>query len=223
MVTVIPELLSKDQVRTIATKLFSMPFADGSMSGGVLGAELKKNTQVPPNSPEYRELAELVMAAMRQNDAFNLGAMPRRILSPIFNSYKQGERYDRHIDAALMGPYPGMRTDLSITIFLNTPDAYKGGELILESPFGEHEFKLNPGDAVLYPTHYTHRVNPITNGRRLAAVTWIESMVADAQQREVLGDLAEATGVLVDNKGDAEVIRMLEKGRLNLMRMWARP
>ena len=26
-----------------------------------------------------------------------------------------------------MGPYPGMRTDLSITIFLNDPDAYKGG------------------------------------------------------------------------------------------------
>jgi PKHD-type hydroxylase len=223
MVAVISELLSKDQVRTIATKLFSMTFADGSMSGGALGAELKKNTQVPPNSPEYRELSELVMAAMRQNEVFNLSALPRRILSPIFSSYTQGERYDRHIDAALMGPYPGMRTDLSITIFLNTPDAYKGGELVLESPFGEHQFKLNPGDAVLYPTHYTHRVNPITTGRRLAAVTWIESMVADAHQREVLGDLAQATDILVKNKADTEVIRKLEKGRLNLMRMWAKP
>ncbi|MDA1310836.1 MAG: Fe2+-dependent dioxygenase [Proteobacteria bacterium] len=223
MVAVIPQLLSKDQVRTIATKLFSTPFADGAMSGGVLGAEIKKNTQVPPNSPQYRELAELVMAAMRQNEAFNLNAMPRRILSPIFNSYKQGERYDRYIDAALMGPYPGMRTDLSITIFLNAPDAYKGGELVLESPFGEHEFKLTPGDAVLYPTHYMHRVNPITTGRRLAAVTWIESMIPDPQQREVLGDLAQAVDSLVRDKGDGEVIRKLEKGRLNLMRMWAKP
>jgi PKHD-type hydroxylase len=223
MVAVIQELLSKDQVRTITTKLFSMTFADGSMSGGLLGAELKKNTQVPPNSPEYRELAELVMATMRRNEAFNLNALPRRILSPIFSSYKQGDRYDRHIDAALMGPYPGMRTDLSITIFLNTPDAYEGGELILESPFGEHEFKMNPGDAILYPTHYTHRVNPITKGRRLAAVTWIESMIPDPQQREVLGDLAQAADILVHNKGDADVIRKLEKGRLNLMRMWAKP
>ena len=223
MVAVIPQLLSKDQVRMIATKLFSIPFADGAMSGGVLGAEIKKNTQVPPNSPEYRELAELVMAAMRQNEAFNLNAMPRRILSPIFNSYKQGERYDRHIDAALMGPYPGMRTDLSITIFLNAPEAYKGGELVLESPFGEHEFKLTPGDAVLYPTHYMHRVNPITKGRRLAAVTWIESMIPDPQQREVLGDLAQAVDILMRDKRDLEVIRKLEKGRLNLMRMWAKP
>jgi PKHD-type hydroxylase len=223
MVAVIPQLLSKDQVRMIATKLFSIPFADGAMSGGVLGAEIKKNTQVPPNSPQYRELAELVMAAMRQNEAFNLNAMPRRILSPIFNSYKQGERYDRHIDAALMGPYPGMRTDLSITIFLNAPEAYKGGELVLESPFGEHEFKLTPGDAVLYPTHYMHRVNPITTGRRLAAVTWIESMIPDPQQREVLGDLAQAVDILMRDKRDGEVILKLEKGRLNLMRMWAKP
>ena len=223
MVAVIPQLLSKDQVRTIATKLFSIPFADGAMSGGVLGAEIKKNTQVPPNSPQYRELAELVMAAMRQNEAFNLNAMPRRILSPIFNSYKQGERYDRHIDAALMGPYPGMRTDLSITIFLNAPEAYKGGELVLELPFGEHEFKLTPGDAVLYPTHYMHRVNPITTGRRLAAVTWIESMIPDPQQREVLGDLAQAVDILMRDKRDGEVILKLEKGRLNLMRMWSKP
>ncbi len=223
MVAVISELLSKDQVRTIATKLLSMPFADGSMSGGVLGSELKKNTQVPPNSPDYRELSELVMGTMRRNETFNQVALPRRILSPIFNSYKQGERYDRHIDAALMGPYPGMRTDLSITIFLNAPDAYEGGELILESPFGEHSYKLTPGDAVLYPTHFTHRVNPITKGRRLAAVTWIESMVPDPQQREVLADLANAAEILVTSKGDAEVIRSLEKGRLNLMRMWARP
>jgi PKHD-type hydroxylase len=221
MVAVISELLSKDQVRTIATKLFSMPFADGSMSGGVLGAELKKNTQVQPNSPDYRELSELVMGVMRRNEVFNQFALPRRILSPIFNSYTQGERYDRHIDAALMGPYPGMRTDLSITIFLNSPDAYQGGELVLESPFGEHDYKLQPGDAVLYPTYFTHRVNPVTKGRRLAAVTWIESMVPDPQQREVLSDLANAAEILVRNKGDAEVIRTLEKGRLNLMRMWA--
>ena len=221
MVAVISQLLSKDQVRTIATKLFSMPFADGAMSGGVLGADIKKNLQVPPNSPEYRELAELVMAAMRQNERFNMAAIPRRILSPIFNAYGQGNRYGKHVDAAMMGPYPGMRTDLSITIFLNGPDAYKGGELVLESPFGEHEFKLRAGDAVLYPTHYVHRVNPVTKGRRLAAVTWIESMIPDPQRREVINDLAEAAAILVRDKGDAEVIRKLEKGRLNLLRMWA--
>ncbi|MBH68813.1 MAG: Fe2+-dependent dioxygenase [Rhodospirillaceae bacterium] len=220
MTDVIHNLLSKDELRTISSGLFSAQFSDGKMSGGVLGAELKNNTQVPPSSPQYRELSELVLGAIRKNDKLNARAIPRRILSPIFNSYTKDQEYRKHVDAAMMGPYPGMRTDLSITIFLNDPDAYKGGELVLETPFGEKEYKLPPGDAVLYPTHYVHHVNKITKGRRLAAVTWIESMVPDPQRREVLVDLGEAAEILVRDKGDIEVIMKLEKGRLNLLRMW---
>jgi PKHD-type hydroxylase len=221
MVAVIEGLLDKDQIQSIATKLFSSQFVDGSMSGGPLGEGIKQNTQVPPNSPEYREMATTVMAAMRANETFNISAIPKRVLSPIFASYSPGNRYGTHVDAALMGPYPGMRTDLSITVFLNGPDAYEGGELVLVSPFGEHTFKQAAGDAVLYPTHYLHRVNPVTKGRRLAIITWIESMVQDVGQREVISDLAAAMEILVRDKADKEAILRLEKGRLNLMRMWA--
>ena len=63
------------------------------------------------------------MGAMQKNDAFNSAAIPRRILSPIFSAYAKGDEYKKHVDAAMMGPYPGMRTDLSITIFLNDPRA----------------------------------------------------------------------------------------------------
>ena len=121
----------------------------------------------------------------------------------------------------MMGPYPGMRTDLSITIFLNDPSAYNGGELVLESPFGENIFKLPPGSAILYPTHFVHRVNKVTKGRRIAAVTWVESMVSDPHKREILNDLGSAMTQLISQKGDMKVIRDLEKGRLNLLRMWA--
>ena len=121
----------------------------------------------------------------------------------------------------MMGPYPGMRTDLSITIFLNEPKAYTGVELTLESPLGEKSFKLPPGSAVLYPTHYVNCVKEVTKGRRLAAVTWIVSMVSDPQKREILADFASAAEMLVTQKGDMDIIRNLEKGRLNLLRMWA--
>ncbi|MBT5263886.1 MAG: Fe2+-dependent dioxygenase [Rhodospirillaceae bacterium] len=221
MVAVVRELLSKDQVKTIAGKLLNANFVDGTMSGGPLGEAIKKNTQVSPNSPEYRELSQLVMGAMRGNEAFNVAALPRRILSPIFASYTSGHTYGEHVDAALMGPWPGMRTDVSMTIFLNGPDAYKGGELVMVTPFGEQAFKLEPGDAVIYPTSGLHRVNPVTSGRRLAIIAWIESMVRDPLKREIIGDLAEAMDALVKAKGDMDVIRKLEKGRLNLLRMWA--
>lgn len=131
------------------------------MSGGQLGNKLKNNTQVSPSSPQYRELSGLVMAALRANEEFNTNAFSPRIISPIFSSYLQEQGYKKHVISALMGPYPGMRTDLSITIFLNDPDAYKGGELVLETPFGEHEYKLPPGDAILYPTHHGHHVKKL--------------------------------------------------------------
>lgn len=223
MVAVIRELLSKDQVKTIAAKLFSAQFVDGSSSGGPLGKDIKKNTQVPPNSPQYREMSDLVMGIIKTNETVALKGMPRRILSPIFASYTTGNKYGEHIDAALMGPYPGMRTDLSMTIFLNQPDAYEGGDLVLTTDFGEMVYKENAGDAVLYPTHYLHHVNPVTKGRRLAIVTWMESMIPNPLQREVLADLAETQSILVGSDIDKRAILMLEKGRLNLMRMWVKP
>jgi len=221
MVAVIEELLSKDQVRTIASRLLGTQFVDGSMSGGPLGKDIKKNTQLSPQSPDYRELSQLVLTALKQNDEVAVVAMPRRILSPIFASYTEGHKYGDHVDAALMGPYPGMRTDLSITIFLNGPDAYEGGELILQTPFGEQVYKGKPGSAVLYPTHYLHRVNPVSKGRRMAVVTWMESMVRDPARREVLGDLAAVMDTLVGRQDDKALIGRVEKARLNLMRMWA--
>ena len=221
MVAVIEGLLSKEQVQTIAKRLFGAQFTDGTMSGGPLGKEIKKNTQVAPNSPEYRELADFVLSILRQNDEIAVTALPKRILPPIFASYTEGHRYGDHVDAALMGPYPGMRTDLSITIFLNDPGAYEGGELVLQTDFGEQIYKRSAGDAVLYPTHYRHRVNPVTRGRRMAIVTWMESMVRDPAKREIIKDLAEVMDLLVSKKGDDDLIRRVEKSRLNLLRMWA--
>jgi PKHD-type hydroxylase len=92
---------------------------------------------------------------------------------------------------------------------------------VLKTAFGEQIYKRAAGDAVLYPTHYVHRVNPITRGRRLAIVTWIESMVRDPARREVIEDLAEAMDKLVRDGADGEIIRRVEKARLNLLRMWA--
>ena len=73
----------------------------------------------------------------------------------------------------------------------------------------------------MYPTHYVHHVNKITKGRRLAAVTWIESMISDPHKREILNDLGQVAETLIKSDGPLETITRLEKGRLNLLRMWA--
>ena len=150
-------------------------------------------------------------------------AQPRRFSPLIVSKTGVGGQYGAHVDNALMGKGPArLRTGLSFTLFLTPPGEYDGGELVIDSdmPYAP-SFKMPAGGAVLYATTSAHRVNPVTHGRRLAVVTWIESMIREPHKREIIADLAEAMKVLVEKKADGDAIRKLERGRLNLLRLWA--
>ncbi len=41
--------------------------------------------------------------------------------------------YGTHVDNALMGNQEKLRSDISLTLFLNNPSTYGGGELVIES------------------------------------------------------------------------------------------
>ncbi len=221
MVTVISGILDAQQVKATLQQMAAAPFVDGRMSAGTLGQDIKKNTQMSNSDAAYKPLVQSVMNQISSNAEFNVAAIPKRILPPIFAIYDKDMHYGSHVDASLMGPYPGMRTDLSMTIFLSDPQSYKGGELVMETVFGEQQYKLKAGDAVLYPTHFVHHVNPVRSGRRAAIVTWIQSMVRDPAKREILGELAEVTKWLAENRADSKEFKTAEKSRLNLLRMWA--
>ena len=221
MVKVISGILDAQQVKSTLQQMAAAPFVDGRMSAGPLGQDIKRNTQMSNSHAAYKPLVQSVMNQVSSNAEFNVTAIPKRILPPIFSIYDKDMQYGSHVDASLMGPYPGMRTDLSMTIFLSDPQSYQGGELVMETVFGEQQYKLKAGDAVLYPTHFVHHVNRVRSGRRAAVVTWIESMVRDPAKREILGELAEVTKWLAENHPDSKEFKTAEKSRLNLLRMWA--
>src|SRR3546814_11055862 len=86
-----------------------------------------------------------------------------------------------------------LRSDLSCTLFLNDPDAYEGGRLIVSDTYGEHAVALPAGDAILYPASSLHRVEPVTRGARLATFFRIQTPVRDADLRPMLFELDTAT------------------------------
>jgi len=115
-----------------------------------------------------------------------------------------------------------MRSDLSATLFLADPDSYEGGGLVVEGFAQEPGIKLPAGHLVLYPSTTVHRVEPVTAGARVASFMWIQSMVRDQGQRNLLFDLdmgvqgaAAALG-----QGDATVVRLTGVYH-NLLRRWA--
>jgi PKHD-type hydroxylase len=113
------------------------------------------------------------------------------------------------------------RSDVAVTVFLNAPEEYDGGELVIRAAAGEQAVKLAAGDAVLYPASSIHHVNPVTRGERLVAVTWVQSLVRDAARRELLYGLNAAREKLLQNAPEAEETAQVNAAYLNLIRMWS--
>ena len=105
----------------------------------------------------------MVLKALERNALFITAALPSRVFPPLFNRYQEGESFGTHVDNAIR-QIPGtalrMRTDLSATLFLNAPEDYDGGELVIEDLFGVHRVKLPAGHLILYPANSLHHVTP---------------------------------------------------------------
>jgi PKHD-type hydroxylase len=112
------------------------------------------------------------------------------------------------------------RSDVSITVFLNDPSAYDGGELVINTPFGEQRVKLAAGDAVMYPSSSRHRVAEVARGERLVAVTWLQSLVRDPARRELLHELNTVRERLLAANAESEDANLVNKTYVNLVRMW---
>ena len=81
--------------------------------------------------------------------------------------------------------------------------------------------KLPAGSAVVYPSSTLHRVKPVTAGTRLAAVTWVQSYVADPTKREILYDVDRIRRKLGQLDPDSAETDLAFKTHANLLRRWS--
>jgi PKHD-type hydroxylase len=218
-------LLTPEEVHAIVSGLAGCVFADGRMTAKGVPRSTKDNLQVDRDTTDTMELDRIVFVALQRNPAFQSFTLSKRVLAPIFSKYEPGMHYGSHVDNALMGGLSGdgkMRTDFSMTVFLSPPGSYDGGELVVEMEMGSEEIKLSPGEAVVYSAATVHHVAPVTRGVRLAAVTWIQSVVRDERIREILQDLAKAAQRAEALK-DSQLQLRLSKSYNNLLRYAAEP
>lgn len=220
----IPNVLTAEQVRQMRAALDKADWLDGRATVGEQGARVKNNRQLAEHGALSRELGEIVLDAVKASDLLFAAALPLRIVPPLFNRYEGGETYGLHVDGA-MRPLPGgegwLRTDLSCTLFLSDPDEYDGGELEVVDTYGTHEVKLPAGDLILYPSTSLHQVTPVTRGARVCSFFWLQSLVRDGTQRQLLFDLDMNIRKLRGQLGDTPEVLGLTAHYHNLMRQWA--
>jgi PKHD-type hydroxylase len=195
MIIPIASVLSKNEVKQYRHYLDNAPWQDGGLTAGAQVIGQKQNQQLDVDSVLAQKLGDSILSALARHPMFVSAALPLKIFPPMFNRYGQGDQYGFHVDNAIRiipGSSIRLRTDLSATIFLSEPDEYEGGELEIEDSYGEHKVKLAAGDMILYSSTSLHRVRAIEKGQRTAAFFWLQSMIRDHEQREVLFDLDQS-------------------------------
>lgn len=224
MLLQIANALTADQVAQCRQALAQLDWTDGRVTAGHLSMSVKHNEQISEDHPVARLLGQRILDALEHNPLFMSGALPAKIVPPLFNRYSEGQSYGSHIDGSVRpvtGSAQRVRTDLAATLFLSEMDEYDGGELCIEDTFGPQKIKLPAGHLVLYPASSVHRVAPVTRGARMAAFFWIQSMVREDHRRRMLFDLDVSIQRLRRDVPQHSAALELTCLYHNLMREWA--
>jgi len=221
MLEIIPDILDFNSLKEIRELLSTAAYQDGKTTAGYRAKRVKENQQVKGDAAGRQRIDDLVRDGLRNHKDFQRLAFPKLIQKPLLSRYSKGMKYGLHVDDALMGKGTKSRTDISVTVFLNSPTEYEGGVLEMHSPFGLEEIKLPAGACVLYPSNTLHQVTEVTEGERQVAVTWVQSYVPDAAHREMLVDLNRVRVHLHKSDPDSEITDTAFKTYTNLLRIWS--
>jgi PKHD-type hydroxylase len=216
MYKVLP-ILTAEQVEQVKAIAAGAQFVDGRITNP--HNQAKQNEQLHDQTA-YQETAQVLQMALVSNEEFRNFTFPAQIAPPLVTRYTPGMRYGAHTDAAYLKlPAATIRSDLSCTIFLNDPGEYEGGALHIRLGDASIRFKLNPGEAIIYPSDTLHEVEAVTKGERMVAITFIQSRVADPFKRNLLYNLNEVAA-LEGLKMAPENFTMMQLIQNQLLRHW---
>lgn len=226
MLITLPRLLDAPQLQALRQLLDGAgeAWVDGRVTAGYQGAPVKFNQQIDERSEVALQCQRLIVGALERHPRFISAALPNLIYPPMFNRYGEGMSFGAHVDGSVrIHPHNGrkLRTDVSATLFLSDAASYEGGELQIEDTYGTHSVKLDAGDMVLYPATSLHQVTPVTRGVRVASFFWVQSLVRDDAQRNMLFDMDNAIQRLNQTDADALARRTLVGCYHNLLRQWS--
>ena len=153
MLTHIKGVLDQHQLVTARQLIAAGKYSDGSTSAGLAARRVKQNEELVLDQVQMSNLNNLVMNSLVKHPVYRSAVLPLRIAAPYYAHYTKGMSYGEHVDDPIMGQGSELyRSDVSVTLFLNSPDDYDGGELVIQTSYGEQQVKLPAGDAVLYPS-----------------------------------------------------------------------
>ena len=116
--------------------------------------------------PMYDDLIHLIQKINRNHFGFS----NVQITEPAqVSEYSKGQFYHWHTDSPIdMDTEPPVRK-LSMTLLLNDPSKFEGGNLEIAGKTLSH---MKQGHAAIFASFLQHRVTPVTKGIRKSLVIW---------------------------------------------------
>jgi len=219
------EILNSDQLKLINSFYDDAVFKQGtivSKDDNVVDETVKKTKVMDQTTSQFRKSLQIIQDGITSSSVFKSTYILKEMTVPIFSEYDEGCYYDLHVDNVTI---QGIKTHHSITIFLNEPDEYEGGALLLTNGDREWAYKCKAGSALIYPTGLQHRVEPVTSGTRRVALCWATSLIDDFFMRNQILSFGKSIERLMKYweekhgvKAPPEVLVPFEQVRTNFIR-----
>jgi PKHD-type hydroxylase len=165
----------------------------------------------------------VLVQALRDHPLFLLGVRPRHLSRVHLTRFEPGMEQSGSADAenAVMHSAT-LRADIRVTAFLSKPDEYEGGELCIDTGYGEENYKEEAGSCLAYPATAQRHICPVTRGERWGAELIVQSTIRDHEQRDILYTISCAEHYLkVFHKGTQDDREQVRRCHDLLLQLWA--
>ena len=162
---IIPGLFTTQECDRLLETAQEQAYARGELTSGARGFRECYCAWLPADERCLWIYGRLSQAFQQANEKFRFEVVGI-IEAAMALSYGVDDKIDWHIDT---GSELAAHRKLSISVALNGPDTYDGGDLEITAT---RPWTLRPeaGTAVVFPSLLSHRVRPVTRGRRLSVV-----------------------------------------------------
>lgn len=138
-----------------------------------------KTAFLNPTDPEHNDIFNLLTNFFYQANVSAFGVNLSRLNDIQYTEYLSEDEgfYTMHQDCFLESEKLSDRK-LSLTMQLSDSNEYEGGDFIFDTAFvstkPDRRLLKKKGAVLVFPSFMTHKVEPVTKGKRKSLVAWID-------------------------------------------------
>lgn len=114
----------------------------------------------------FRKLTDVITEVNKKLFKFNLTGLDEGLQLTL---YEKNCFYVKHLDKS----FDHKVRKLSVSIQLDDPSTYEGGDLLLHTSSTPLIMNKERGSVIFFPSFILHEVKPVTKGKRYSLVCWV--------------------------------------------------